>query len=196
MFVELKYGNTNTWFFRDAGLLLDTDMAGTLPAFYKEIKKNSVYVSDIHYVLATHYHPDHIGLVSELMRSGTKLLLAEHQKEFVHFADKIFSRQPGLKYHPINEDEAIIFSCDESRHLLAGLGIEGEIVPVYSHSQDGIVLLLDDGCCLAGDLAPREYIDGYPDNDLLQDDWKRITAFEPRRIYYSHIQASDCVSRE
>lgn len=27
-----------------------------------------IKVSDITYVLATHYHPDHIGLVSELMR--------------------------------------------------------------------------------------------------------------------------------
>lgn len=49
-------------------ILIDTDYAGTMPAFYKTIKGLGIRVSDITYVLATHYHPDHIGLVSELMR--------------------------------------------------------------------------------------------------------------------------------
>lgn len=37
MVIKLKYGNTNTYFIN--GLLIDTDYAGMLPAFYKEIKK-------------------------------------------------------------------------------------------------------------------------------------------------------------
>ena len=56
MITKLKYGNTNTYFID--GLLIDTDYAGTLPAFFREIKKNGIAVSDIKYILATHYHPD------------------------------------------------------------------------------------------------------------------------------------------
>ena len=37
--------------------------AGTLNAFYKAIKSKGVRVKDIAFVLATHYHPDHIGLI-------------------------------------------------------------------------------------------------------------------------------------
>ena len=67
---KLKYGNTNTFLVRgDSGyLLVDTDYAGTLPAFYGAIKKYNIKVSDISHILATHYHPDHIGLISVLMK--------------------------------------------------------------------------------------------------------------------------------
>ena len=67
MVKKLKYGNTNTFLVRgEKGyLLVDTDYAGTMQAFYRAIKKHNVKVRDISYVLTTHYHPDHIGLVSE-----------------------------------------------------------------------------------------------------------------------------------
>ncbi|MCI8376865.1 MAG: hypothetical protein HFI29_15780 [Lachnospiraceae bacterium] len=36
--------------------------------------------------MATHYHPDHIGLVSELQKMGIKLLRIDTQCDYVHFA--------------------------------------------------------------------------------------------------------------
>ncbi len=65
---KLKYGNTNTYFIRGAkgSILLDTDYAGTLPMFYKAIKVNYISLKDITYILATHYHPDHMGLAGEI----------------------------------------------------------------------------------------------------------------------------------
>ena len=85
----MKYGNTNTFFIEgnDGGLLVDTDYAGTLPAFYKALKQNRIKVNNIKYVLATHYHPDHMGLISELMKQGAMLLLIDVQRDYVHFSD-------------------------------------------------------------------------------------------------------------
>ena len=44
--VKLRYGNTNTFLLCGdaANLLIDTDYAVTLPAFYKEIKKRGINV--------------------------------------------------------------------------------------------------------------------------------------------------------
>ena len=70
---KLKYGNTNTYFID--GLLFGTDMPGTMPQFFKTIKQNEISLTDIHYVLASHYHPDHIGLISELMDMGVRLII-------------------------------------------------------------------------------------------------------------------------
>lgn len=185
---KLKYGNTNTFFIRgtNGGVLVDTGYAGTLCAFYKEIKTHSIKLSDIAYVLATHYHPDHIGLVSELMKKGVKLLLVDTQVEYVHFADEIFSRDKRLDYKPINVDDSIILECNESREFLQSIGIAGEIISTPSHSYDSISLILDDGRCFVGDLEPIEYLGGYESNDRLKKDWNIVMNYNPKIIYYAH----------
>lgn len=191
MVIKLKYGNTNTYFIN--GLLIDTDYAGILPAFYKEIKKNNISVADIKYVLATHYHPDHIGIIGELTELGVKPLILEHQLEYVHFSDKIFAREPRLNYKPIDESKAAVISCGESRDFLKSIGIEGEIISTKSHSEDGIAVILDDGNCFVGDLEPFEYIGAYENNAALQADWERILSFAPAVIHYGH--ANDRIMR-
>lgn len=188
MTIRLKYGNTNTYFVRgiSGGLLIDTDYAGTLTAFYKALKANHISTADISYIMATHYHPDHIGLVSELTKLGIKLLLLDIQYNYVHFADNIFRKERHLKYEPIDEKNAVIITCGQSREFLARMGIAGEIVPTLSHSEDSISVILDNGDCIVGDLEPLEYLDAYENNIALQSDWKIVMSHKPKVIYYAH----------
>lgn len=185
--IKLKYGNTNTFYFpgNDAGLLLDTDYAGTLHAYYKALKANGIEAKSVKYVLATHYHPDHMGLISELMKQGVILLLIDIQNSMVHFSDGIFERD-RLPYSPIDEASATVISCEESRDFLAGLGITGEIIHTPSHSEDSISLVLDDGNCFVGDLEPLEYLEAYKENVPLKCDWEHILSFRPNKIFYAH----------
>ncbi len=193
MVSKLKYGNTNTFFIRGiaGNLLVDTDYAGTLPLFYKEIKRHNISLKDITYVLATHYHPDHMGLVSELMKQGVKLLLMNVQKEYVGFSDEIFAREKHLEVEPIRKEEATVITCEESRKFLQDLGIEGEIISTPSHSNDSVTLILDDGTCFVGDLEPMEYLGAYEANGKLAKDWERILSVQPKRICYAHANAKD-----
>lgn len=188
MVTRLKYGNTNTFFIRGTvgNLLVDTDYAGTLPLFYKEIKRQNISLKDITYVLATHYHPDHMGLVSELIKQGVKLLLVDVQKEYVGFSDEIFARERRLEYVPVNAEKAIIISCEGSRAFLKSIGIEGEIIITPSHSGDSVSLLLDDGTCFVGDLEPMEYLRAYEENEKLKADWELILSRKPKKICYAH----------
>ena len=180
----LKYGNTNTCYI-DGGLLVDTDYAGTLQGFYRALKSCGIQIKDIRYVLATHYHPDHMGLIGELMKQGVRLLLLDTQYDHVHFSDKIFEKDK-LYFEPINETAATVITCAESRAFLAGLGISGEIVSTPSHSPDSISVILDNGCCIVGDLEPMEYLEAYDDNEPLKCDWEHILGFAPKRIIYAH----------
>lgn len=186
--IKIRYGNTNTFFIQGTsnGLLIDTDFAGTLPAFYRAIKEHDIKIGDISYLLATHYHPDHIGLVSELMKQGIKLLLIDTQKPHIHFADEIFRRDKRLNYEPINADNSIIISSKNSREFLGNMGIEGEIVSTPSHSEDSISLILDNGTCFVGDLEPIEYLDAYVHNVKLKNDWELVMSYNPKIIYYAH----------
>ena len=173
-------------------LLVDTDYAGTLPAFYRAIKEQEIKISDITYVLATHYHPDHIGLVSELMHHGVKLLVIDAQCPYIHFADTILGRDKSLAYEPISTNHATIISTEGSRAFLKSLGIDGEIVRTTSHSADSISLLLDDGECFVGDLEPIEYLAAYDQNDALKYDWELIMRYAPKTIYYAHANEKHC----
>ena len=159
--IRLRYGNTNTYLLTGSGgsLLIDTDYAGTLPAFFREIKKQQILVEDITYLLATHYHPDHMGLVRELMELGVGLLLVDVQLPFVHFSDPIFRREPRLGFRPVREQDAMVIRCS----------------------------VLDNGDCFVGDLEPMEYLAAYEDNGKLRADWERITERRPKRIFYSHV---------
>ena len=189
MVTKLKYGNTNTYFIRGTkgSILLDTDYAGTLQMFYKEIKRNGISLKDIAYILATHYHPDHMGLVGELVSMGVNFLVMDTQVPNLHFSDDIFRRDQTLRFLPsVPEDKAEVIACKDSRAFLAALGIDGEIVSTPSHSEDSITLALDSGDCFVGDLEPMEYMDGYEENKALQSDWEKVMSFSPRVIHYGH----------
>ena len=185
--IRLKYGNTNTFYIPGSGggLLVDTDYAGSLPAFYRALKKNGIGVKDIACVLCTHCHPDHMGLVGELTGQGVKLLLVDVQKDSVHFSDAIFARD-RVQFTPIDESQALVISCGESRAFLASLGISGEIIRTPSHSGDSVSLILDDGDCFVGDLEPLEYLEAYEDNAELKRDWDNVLSFRPKRVFYGH----------
>ena len=186
--IKLKYGNTNTFYIpgTKAGLLIDTDYAGTMRAFYKALKMNGIQMKDIGYVMATHFHPDHSGLIGELMNQGVSLLLIDVQKDCVHFPDDIFARD-NVPFMPINDEQATIISCKQSRVFLAEMGISGEIIHTPSHSPDSISLILDEGYCIVGDLEPAEYLLAYDDNVKLKQDWERILANHPKRVLYAHV---------
>ena len=186
--IKLRYGNTNTFFLpgKGGGLLVDTDYAGMLPQFFHAIKTAGVEVRDISYVIATHFHPDHIGLVGELQKLCVTLVILEEQLGSVHFADRIFARDRRIHYTPIDETSARVITCAESRSFLHDLGIEGEILHTPSHSEDSVSVLLDDGVCMVGDLEPMEFLEGYADNPQLQRDWEQIMTHRPNRILFAH----------
>ena len=186
--IRLRYGNTNTFYIpgKSGGLLIDTDYAGTLQAFFRALKTNHLELNDISYVLPTHCHPDHIGLIGELQHLGVKPLLVDIQLATVHFPDEIFGRDKHLRYAPIDEKQATIISCDESREFLRSIGIEGEIISTPSHSEDSVSVILDCGDCFVGDLEPYEYLNGYENNLQLQKDWSLIMSRKPKRILHAH----------
>ena len=191
--VKLRYGNTNTFLLRgeSGSLLIDTDYAGTLPAFYKAIKQQGITVRDITYVMATHFHPDHTGIIGDLIEHGVKLLLMDTQVGHVHFSDAIFHREKHLPYTPIDESQSTIIRCAECRDFLLSLGIRAEIVSTPSHSVDSVSVILDDGTCIVGDLEPIEYLGAYGENPALATDWKLVLGYRPKRILYAHANEKD-----
>ena len=62
---KLKYGNTKCYCINNK-VLIDTDWAGTLSAFFRCIKENHIELKEIKYLIITHFHPDHMGIAQEI----------------------------------------------------------------------------------------------------------------------------------
>ena len=183
----LKYSTTNTYLIRgrDGYLLLDTGWAGTLPAFYGALGEMKVAAQEIRYVLVTHYHPDHMGIVQDIVNTGAQLVIVDVQREFVHGCDAIFAKEPGVPFAPIEESRARVITCEESRAFLKDFGIEGEILHSPGHSDDSVSLWLDEGALFVGDLNPlyeREMHRG----TLIDATWERLLKKDPKVVYYGH----------
>lgn len=189
--ITLRYGNTNTFLVRGGrgNLLIDTDWAGTLDAFRRALKEKGLHTEDIGYVLATHYHPDHAGLIGMLMRLGTRLVLMETQAGHVNDPDGIFAREGRSGYVPADETRALLLSFGGSRAFLEGLGIRGEIFATPSHSPDSVSVYLDEGICIVGDLEPYAYLAAYGENAALRRDWDRVLDYGPAMVYHAHANA-------
>ena len=190
--IELRYGNTKTYLIRGekGNLLVDTDMPGTMSAFFKEIKRHSLQVSDISFVLATHFHPDHMGLIGNLMDMGVSLVLIDIQKGYVQCWEQ------RIGSDPIDVKSAKIITVGESRSFLQSLGIHGEIIHTPSHSMDSICVTLDDGICIAGDLSPLSYLQVEPETSQLRDDWNLILSHNPKKILFAHTNTMEFNDQE
>lgn len=181
----LKYGNTNTYYINgeNGSILVDTDWAGTLNAFYKKIKE--LNINKIDYLLITHYHPDHMGIAEEIIDNmNAKLLVIDIQKDYIHCSDSIFEKDKKVDFKPISAIPVII-SCEESRKFLKNLGIDGEIIHTPGHSDDSVSLILDEGIAIVGDLYDLNSASAFND-DKIDNSWKKILSYNISKICYGH----------
>ena len=181
----LKYGNTNCYYIKgkNGSILVDTDWAGTLQAFYKKVKE--LNITNIDYLLITHYHPDHMGIVQDIIDNmNVKLLVIDVQKDYIHCSDQIFEKNNNINFNPIST-EPLIISCKDSRKFLNDLGIDGEIIYTPGHSEDSISLILDNGSAFVGDLYDLKSAITFNDKKI-NNSWNKILSHNISKIYYGH----------
>lgn len=181
----LKYGNTNCYYIKGekGSVLIDTDWAGTFQLFYRKIKELGIKTID--YLLITHYHPDHMRIAQDILDNmGTKLIVMDVQKDYIHWSDKIFAKDNRINFTPINT-EPVIISCKESRKFLQNLGIDGEILHTPGHSDDSVSLVLDDGVAFVGDLYNLNSAAALND-EKVDNSWKNLLSHNISKVCYGH----------
>jgi endoribonuclease LACTB2 len=182
--LTLSYHSTHYYALEIKGgkLLVDCGWPGSLPEFSAVAKRMGMELSEIKYILATHYHPDHAGLAQELKNLGAKLVVMQSQVNFVSsMADQI---KKDVPYTPIRLEDNLLLKFSESRKFLAGLGIDGEIISTPGHSDDHVTLILDDGSAFTGDLPPRFVLTD--EQTQLKTSWERIYQHKVTRLYPAH----------
>lgn len=181
--VNVGYRSTNYWVVGAGGgrLLVDIGWPGTLGTMKAALKRMGVPLGELRYALATHYHIDHAGLAEELKREGVPLLVVDFQAPAIPLMKR--HTKPADRYVDITLEGNVTITCAQSRALLAGLGLAGEIVPTPGHSEHCVSLLLDDGRVFTGDLPPEPY--AY-DNPVALATWAMLRARGATQVYPAH----------
>lgn len=183
--VNVGYRSTNYYALDVKGgkLLVDCGWPETMQQFTAEMKRKGVSASEIKYILATHFHPDHAGLVEEFKKLGAKLLLLENQSSALE------SPPPGgdSSFIHISPENNIPLKFAESRAFLASIGLSGEIIPTPGHSDDSATLILDEGCAFTGDLPPRFIV--ADEDTTTKASWDRIRSHRIKQIFPAHGSA-------
>jgi glyoxylase-like metal-dependent hydrolase (beta-lactamase superfamily II) len=183
--VNVGYMSTNYWVI-SAGrsrILVDLGYPGTMGKMRSRLKQLDIPLGEIRYALATHYHIDHAGLGQELKLAGVKLLVLDNQIPAIPLM-KQFTK-PQDHYVEITLEGNLVITPDESRDLLKGIGIPGEILVTPGHSDDSVSLLLDDGSVFTGDLTPLEGAWGEA-GEVVKASWKRLWERGARKVYPAH----------
>ena len=183
--VNVGYDSTNYYILdaRGGKLLIDCGWPGTLPKFLAALKRKGVSVSEIKYLLVTHFHPDHAGLTQELKGLGIRLILLESQITFISSLTEFFKGK-NFPYVEISQSDNLLLKFEESRKFLDGIGIHGEIISTPGHSDDSITLILDEGFAFTGDLPPRLMVS--EEDHITRSSWDRIYQHKITRVFPAH----------
>jgi glyoxylase-like metal-dependent hydrolase (beta-lactamase superfamily II) len=183
--VNVGYRSTNYYVLAGSAprLLVDAGWPGTLGTLQHTCRRMDIDLAAIPYQLATHYHPDHAGLVQNLKSLGVRLIVLDTQLAGIPLLRTYV--KPQDHYQDIVLGDNIVLTAAESRAFLARIGIQGQIISTPGHSDDSVTLILDDGPAFTGDLTVPEA--GRPEAmDLVRTSWDRIRAAGGRTIYPGH----------
>ncbi len=153
--VNVGYRSTNFWVIgaEQTRIMFDFGWPGMFGAMRASLKRMDIPLSEIKYGVASHYHIDHARGAQDLKNYGMRLIVTPEQLDWIPAMQRWI--KPVDEYTPITADDNLVVSTDDSRRLLATLGIAGVIVHTPGHSPDSVSLVLYSGIALTGDLPPR-----------------------------------------
>ena len=193
MIETLRYSNTNTYLIPCRGggyLLTDTGWAGSFPMFCKALGEKNIDAHEIRYLLITHFHPDHCGIARDVAECGAKIVVFDVQKEYIHWADKVFAKDKNPLFRPIVDSEVIMVDLADSRKFLADAGVDGEVLSTPGHSDDSVSICLDNGEMIVGDLNPLYELEAHS-GTAIEESWKRLLERRPVRVFYGHAKTAE-----
>ncbi len=184
--LTITYDSTHYYLINCSGgyLQVDSGMPGTYREYVKLLERYDIPLKSIKYLLFTHHHPDHAGIIQELKNgAGAKLIIHEAQIPYLENLKKLYENRQG--YVPIYVSSQDLVFTDNSRELLRSIGVQGEIVQTPGHSEDSISLALDEGQAFVGDLHLPYYGTG-ENYEQTCESWRKLIQLNVKMVYPAH----------
>lgn len=185
--IKLTYKSTNCYLVKsnNGWIMIDAGWPDTMPQLLQLLKQKDINISNIKYLIVTHFHPDHAGLAQNLKNSGIVLITHESQVCYIDKLNDFFKRKPKDNFKAIEIRNNKVVSSPESRIFLKSKEINGEIVQTPGHSDDSVSLVIDGCCAFTGDLPGLLLMEAYNDQTL-KDSWKLLQEYNVKKVYPAH----------
>jgi glyoxylase-like metal-dependent hydrolase (beta-lactamase superfamily II) len=171
---------------RDGKLLFDAGWPRSLPDLKAGLEAAGLKLSAIRFVMTSHAHPDHGGLMQKLKRHcGVRRIVHEVQRVSLAELNRFFERKPDRNYEPIEIDDKDLVVGRADLQALRAIGIEGEILETPGHSDDSVSLLLDGGDAFTGDLT-RPDLATKEQAAAVAASWRKLMARGAATFYPAH----------
>ena len=183
--LTIRYKSTNYYLIDTGNGLLAFD-AGWPDTYreYKELLKAHKYkISDIKWLIVSHFHIDHAGLAGLLADKEVQFFVFKNQLYGIEEMETLIAKK-GMPYHKLDLRKISVADISESRSILMSMGISGEVVQTNGHGEQSITLLLDSGEAFIGDLPPENMI-GADDNASIIN-WQILKSMGARIIKPAH----------
>jgi glyoxylase-like metal-dependent hydrolase (beta-lactamase superfamily II) len=197
-------------------LLIDTGYEKHKHLFRKRLRDLNISVNDLAYVLLTHHHDDHCGLLNEIKAHNPACKIIMHAKAIPHLQKgkddltnckyinagvgmmmktvKRFNKKWDFAFPPYEVRSNDIVIERETALKTIGIKIPGKIIYTPGHTDDSIALLLDNGICFTGDAASnmlrfmgtRYCVIFMADLNQYYKNWERLIAEKAKMIYPAH----------
>ena len=190
-----RYHNTNCYFLEssinNSLLAIDAGWPCTLYEYQRELKTIGCSFKNIKWVIVTHFHMDHAGLVGEFIKEGITCYTFENQtsNDIDEMERVILKNKEYSGYQKIDRKRLKTTTINDFNSELKKLGIDGEAIITKGHSSDSITFLTKEHEALIGDLAPINQI-MENDNESLEN-WNSIKHKGIKKIYPSHAGLFD-----
>jgi glyoxylase-like metal-dependent hydrolase (beta-lactamase superfamily II) len=186
--IILRCSSTNFYLLDCQGgkLFLDAGWPHCLPHIKTQLKSFGLKFADIRYVMMTHAHPDHAGLVQTLKRMcGARWLIHQRQIPYLEALNALFKRKGDPAFEPLRVGPDDLIFEDKNRAVLASIGVQGEAIATPGHSDDSISLALDDIGVFVGDLT-RPDLAAEENATTIRTSWEKILQRQPAWVYPGH----------
>jgi len=190
-----RYHNTNCYFLEssinNSLLAIDAGWPCTLYEYQRELKTIGCSFKNIKWVIVTHFHMDHAGLVGEFIKEGITCYTFENQtsNDIDEMERIILKNKEYSEYQKIDRKRLKTTNINDFNREIKKLGIDGEAIITKGHSSDSITFLTKEHEAIIGDLAPINQI-MENDNESLEN-WNSIKQKGIKKIYPSHAELFD-----
>jgi ribonuclease/clavin/mitogillin len=165
----------------DNVIAFDVGWPGTYFEYARVMKQTGIKIGQVKYAMVSHFHPDHAGLVSEMIKNDVACIVFENQIDTIDEMERMILKKQK-NYIPIDRKKLLIMETKDTRDWFSHLGIRGEVICTAGHSADSVSFISDDGQALIGDLVP-ENIAIDPGSKA---SWQMLRSKKVRKIFPAH----------